>query len=294
MQSLADQTLAQMGGRSSVLARQRRDHIELARLLERLTKLQPKAQQRVLLRIYRLVFPHAFAEESVLWPLIRRLLPDGEQLTLKVELEHQAINELATRLDGLNPRSAERQQVLDRIITLLRQDVRDEEDQLLPRLQSKLSRPQLHLLGVAWEAVRRTAPTRAHPIVARRPPGNVLAALPLSVLDRARDRVDGALYRGPAAAPRPLRGLSSALAQAARVVEQLPGLQSGEDAATRVRRVAPGRWIAAAVIAATAASALVVVATRRRRRVVTDKAQHSTGLSQPGGSSPPAAAAAAL
>ena len=67
----------------------------------------------------------------------------------------------------------------------------DEEDVLLPRPQAVLSRTRLRALGPAWEVVRRTAPTHAHPVVARRPPGNVLAAVALSVLDRARDLVDG-------------------------------------------------------------------------------------------------------
>ena len=34
----------------------------------------------------------------------------------------------------------------------------------------------LRRLGVAWEAVRRTAPTRTHPIVSRRPPGTPCSA----------------------------------------------------------------------------------------------------------------------
>ncbi|MFD3444061.1 hemerythrin domain-containing protein [Microbacteriaceae bacterium 4G12] len=58
-------------------------------------------QERVLLRIYRLVFPHAFAEESVLWPVMRRTLPDGQELTLEVEREHQEVNELVTRLERI-------------------------------------------------------------------------------------------------------------------------------------------------------------------------------------------------
>ena len=62
----------------------------------------------------------------------RRLPPDGLALTLRVEREHQEVNELWTRL------------------------------------------------GLAWEAVRRTAPTRPQPLVSRRPPGNALAALPLT------------------------------------------------------------------------------------------------------------------
>jgi hemerythrin superfamily protein len=89
--SIADQTVAELGGRLSVLTRQQKDHIELDRLLRQLDGAEAAAQGQVLLRIYRLVFPHAFAEESVLWPVMRRVLPDGHELTLQVEQEQMYV-----------------------------------------------------------------------------------------------------------------------------------------------------------------------------------------------------------
>ncbi len=264
MRSVAEQSVAELGGPASVLSRQKRDHVELDRLLNRLPELGPDAEGAVLLQIYRLVFPHAFAEEAVLWPVMRRILPDGHQLTLQVELEHQEINALVTRLESLHAGSLERQQVLDRVVALLRTDVRDEEDELLPRLQMRLTRKQLWLLGIAWEAVRRVAPTRPHPIVARRPPGNVLAALPLSILDRGRDRTDAFLQRGAGAAGPPLQALSSALRRASHAVEELPGMKRGEDPATRVGRSSRAGWGAAAILTIAVGSAAVVLARRRR------------------------------
>jgi hypothetical protein len=264
MKSLAEQTPMELGGRFSVLSRQKRDHIKLDQLLHRLGGRPPAQQGELLLEIYRLVFPHAFAEESVLWPLIRRVLPDGQQLTLRVELEHQEINELITRLESLEPHSAEREQVLDRVVFLLRQDVRDEEDKLLPRLQMNLTGLQLRLLGIAWEAVRRMAPTRAHPLVARRPPGNVLSALPLSLVDRCRDAVDRLLHRGAGAAAPFLEALGSALARASHAVERLPGMKLGDDTATRIGRKSGIGWGAAAILAGAAASTMIVLARRPR------------------------------
>src|SRR3712207_5309588 len=109
--SLAGQTLDELGGPRSVLARQRRDHVQLDRLLHQLRATTGTAQEGVLQRIDRLVFSHAFAEEAVLWPVLRRVLPDGDALTLRVEEEHQEVNELVTALerDGIDdPRRAER------------------------------------------------------------------------------------------------------------------------------------------------------------------------------------------
>jgi hemerythrin superfamily protein len=201
-------------------------------LLHALDRTPPAHQDRVLRRIYRLVFPHAFAEESVLWPLLRRTVPDGERLTRQIEQEHQEVNELVTALERMTVADPDRPATLDRLTAVLREDVRDEEDQLLPRLQQLASRAQLRWLGLAWELVRRTAPTRAHPVVARRPPGNVVAALPLALLDRTRDGVDLLAQHGPAALTPALHGTSSRLTRLAHRLERLRPVRAGEDPST--------------------------------------------------------------
>lgn len=124
-----------------------------------------------------------------------------------------------------------RQPVLDRLAEVLREDVRDEEDMLLPRLQRELDLTTLRRLGVLWEVVRRISPTRAHPVVARRPPGNVVAALPLTVIDRLRDVLERVALRQPAAAGR-LAALDRRLSGVAHAVEKLPLMRSGEDPST--------------------------------------------------------------
>ncbi len=262
MASIADQSIPQLGGRLSVLARQRADHIELDRLLHRLEQEPHDRQRAVLLDLYRLVFPHAFAEESVLWPVMRRLLEDGDELTLQVEMEHQEVNEIVTRLERAEP-GPERDADLARLAEVLREDVRDEEDELFPRLQARLSPARLRALGVAWEVVRRVAPTRAHPIVARRPPGNVISALPLSVLDRSRDRIDARRLKGGGDG-RLLLAVSDALTRSAHLVERAPGMRRGEHAATSVPTASPARRPVVVALGALVVVGLGVVVARRR------------------------------
>jgi hemerythrin superfamily protein len=238
--SLAQQDEQQLGGALSVLTRQKRDHVVLDRLLHELGAVAPDHQDDVLRRLYRLVFAHAFAEEAVLWPVMRRVLPDGEELTLQVEQEHQEVNELVTQIESTTAGSTDRQTLLDRLVEVLREDVRDEEDELLPRLQARLDGQRLRALGIAWEAVRRVAPTRAHPVVSRRPPGNALAALPLTIVDRLRDRVDRRIQAHPTASPRLIR-CSQMLAAAAHAIEHAPVLRRGEDPSISTHDEAPHR-----------------------------------------------------
>ncbi|MDQ3355433.1 MAG: hemerythrin domain-containing protein [Actinomycetota bacterium] len=234
--SIAYQSIEELGGAGSVLVRQRRDHERLDELLRRVRATADTEQDEVLMRICRLVFPHAFAEEAVLWPALRRALPDGEEVTVHVEREHQEINEVVAALDRSRHHDRGRPELIERAIVMLRQDVRDEEDELLPRLQAALGPRELQRLGRAWGIVRRTAPTRPHPVVARRPPGNILAALPLSAIDRTRDVLDGASRGGPAPVASAGRAASRLLAAVGGAVEQAPPLRRGEDRSTHSGR----------------------------------------------------------
>ncbi|HEU0103980.1 MAG TPA: hemerythrin domain-containing protein [Mycobacteriales bacterium] len=236
MRSVAQQSVDELGGQASLLVRQRRDHAKLDVLLDRLAATSGPEQDETLRALYRLVFPHAFAEESVVWPVVRATLPDGQELTVRNEQEHQEINELVARLERTPHGDPGRAALIDRVSALLRQDARDEEDLILPRLQAALDGPRLRRLGRTWELVRRTAPTRPHPVVARRPPGNVVAALPLSLLDRTRDGLERAGRR----APGPLPGLadrsSRLLGGLAGALEHVPPLTRGEDPSTHSGR----------------------------------------------------------
>jgi hemerythrin superfamily protein len=232
MRSIAHQTDDELGGPASVLVRQRRDHVELDRLLHELDGATGAAQEEVLTRIDRLVFSHAFAEETVLWPVLRRVLPDGDALTLRVEKEHQEVNELVSALERDGVGHGERAARLARLVEVLREDVRDEEDVLFPRLQEAVSVDELRRLGRRWEIMRRLSPTRPHPTVSRRPPGNALSGLPLTVLDRTRDLVDAGVRRAPEQLVPVGKAVSQGLAGLAGLVERLPLSRRGDGPST--------------------------------------------------------------
>jgi hypothetical protein len=69
-------------------------------------------------------------------------------------------------------------------------------------------------------------PTRPHPVVSRRPPGNALAAVPLTLLDRGRDALDSGARRFPRL-QRPASRTSDRLAAVAGRVEHAGPLRPG-------------------------------------------------------------------
>ncbi|NHC13306.1 hemerythrin domain-containing protein [Motilibacter deserti] len=187
--SVAVQSERQRGGRGSILSRQSRDHAVLQSLMlayEHTPSVRKRA--KIVDTLAERALRHAFAEETVLFPAYRKYLGEqADELSAHIEGEHQAVNEMLVELQSLDPHDPEFDRTVRKTFAVIRDDARNEEDALLPQLQQVATGRQLRAIGRAWEVSRRTSPTRPHPKVSRRPPGNLLAALPLAVSDRAKD-----------------------------------------------------------------------------------------------------------
>jgi len=192
LRSTADQTEEQRGGPRSILSRQSDDHAVLHRLmLDYDDADSASARSEIVTEVAERALRHAFAEETVLFPAYRQHLPEhGDELTAHIEGEHQEINELLEDLQDADPRSEDYDARVRRAFELITSDAREEEDILLPQLQQVVDERELVRIGDAWEAARLVSPTRPHPRISRRPPGNLLAAGPLAVWDRVRDGLD--------------------------------------------------------------------------------------------------------
>ncbi|WP_432534491.1 hemerythrin domain-containing protein [Kineococcus arenarius] len=192
LRSVAEQSEEERGGPGSILSRQSRDHADLDALMRAYDdEPDADARGRVVAELAERALRHAFAEETVLFPAYRQHLPEqGEELTRHIEGDHQQVNELLVQLQDADPRSPDYDATVRRAFEVIRHDAHDEEDDLLPRLQRVATEEELRAIGAAWEVQRRTAPTRPHPKVPRRPPGNALAAVPLAVTDRVKDAAE--------------------------------------------------------------------------------------------------------
>ncbi|WP_432547750.1 hemerythrin domain-containing protein [Kineococcus sp. SYSU DK004] len=198
LRSVADQSEEERGGPGSVLSRQSRDHADLDALMRAHdAETDPDARGRILAELGERALRHAFAEETVLFPAYRRFLAGADdELTAHIEGDHQRVNDALEALQRSDPRSPEHEETVRGAFAVIRHDAHDEEDDLLPRLQRAVGVEELRAIGAAWEVQRRASPTRPHPRVPRRPPGNVLAGIPLAVTDRVQDAVDHALPVG--------------------------------------------------------------------------------------------------
>jgi hemerythrin superfamily protein len=143
------------------------DHKEIRGLFREFQAAGDKAfkkKAKVVGQIIKLLTVHTFIENEVMYPEVRRLLPDLEDDVLESYEEHHVADLLCVELSGMSA-DAER---FDAKTTVLIENVthhiEEEEQDWFPKVRAGLGRKQLQVLGAELEQARAKAPrTPAQP-----------------------------------------------------------------------------------------------------------------------------------
>lgn len=134
---------------------------------------------------------HSVAEEEYLYPMIREVLRDGNQLADHEISEHAEAERTMKTLEGLSPDNLEFDTTLRTLRQQIESHVAEEEGELFPRLRQACDAEQLRQLGDKLEKAKKVAPTRPHPSSPSTPPGNKLLGPMVGLVDRVRDALTG-------------------------------------------------------------------------------------------------------
>ena len=111
-------------------------------------------------KILELLTVHTYIENEVMYPEVRKLLPDLEDDVLESYEEHHVADLLMAELAALTP-DAER---FDAKTTVLIENVThhidEEEQEWFPKVREGLSRTQLQEIGAKMADLKKSAPTR--------------------------------------------------------------------------------------------------------------------------------------
>ena len=168
----------------------RKDHKTVEGLFKRFEKTGPgatKTRRDLVDRIITELAVHGEIEEMVFYPAVRAELPDETDLVLEALEEHHVVKWTLSELDGM---PADHERFGAKVTVLMeavRHHVKEEEDELFPKVRDALGRNALGDIGAAMEKARKIAPTKPHPRSPDQPPGKLIAAPVAAVIDKARD-----------------------------------------------------------------------------------------------------------
>jgi hemerythrin superfamily protein len=186
----------------------KQDHRAVEQLFQRFESTEPGQvdRRRELVEVMiRELSVHASIEETVLYPEISEAVTAGKELIEEGLEEHQDAKETLNELDGMDPEDAGFEAKVRSLIGDVRHHVEEEENEILPKLDSALSEERLRDLGTRLEKAKVGAPTRPHPHAPDTPPANLIAGPVAGAVDRVRDAATGRPAR-PASPKTPATG----------------------------------------------------------------------------------------
>jgi hemerythrin superfamily protein len=168
------------------------DHREMERLYEEYQRVEgdPDASEGLVRDLTRLIVQHALAEEQVLYPVMKRALPNGEQEVADARDQHKSIERMLEALEQLEAQDPAFGETVRALMLEVIPHAREEEEDLFPALREAVGDEEMRSLGAKIEGAKRIAPTRPHPLVPNTAPVRTMAAPMAAVADRVRDTME--------------------------------------------------------------------------------------------------------
>jgi hemerythrin superfamily protein len=138
---------------------------------------------------------HAVAEEMYVYPAMRKHLPDGDKAVEHDVEEHQELEQAMKELEGLEVSSAEFDETLRHLETILADHVQDEESEQFPELRRRIPHEELVEMAGKVETAKKLAPTRPHPGAPNNELFHKLAGPGVGFVDRLKDILTGRATR---------------------------------------------------------------------------------------------------
>jgi hemerythrin-like domain-containing protein len=117
-----------------------------------------KTKGELVTKMVELLTVHTYIENEVMYPEVRRLLPDLEDDILESYEEHHVADLLVMELDALSPDAERFDAKTTVLIENVRHHIEEEEQDWFPKVRAGLGRKQLSELGEQLLQAKKKAP----------------------------------------------------------------------------------------------------------------------------------------
>jgi hemerythrin superfamily protein len=138
------------------------DHKDVKKLFRQFQQAGPDAAEkgRLVEAIIEALTVHTFLENEVMYPEVRRLLPDLDDDVLESYEEHHVADVLCAELAAMRPEDEHFDAKTTVLIENVTHHIEEEEQDWFPKVRAGLGRKQLQELGERMAQLRPGAPRR--------------------------------------------------------------------------------------------------------------------------------------
>lgn len=117
-----------------------------------------RAKGQLVKQMIELLTVHTYLENEVMYPEVRKLMPDLEDDVLESYEEHHVADVLCMELYSMKPSDERFDAKTTVLIENVRHHIEEEEQEWFPKVREGLGRKQLAELGERMAELRKTAP----------------------------------------------------------------------------------------------------------------------------------------
>jgi hemerythrin superfamily protein len=137
------------------------DHKEVRRLFREFESAGENAtatKDRIAKKILEELTVHTYIENEVMYPEVRKLLPDVEDDVLESYEEHHVADVLCMELAAMSPDDERFEAKMSVLMENVKHHMEEEEEEWFPKVREGLGRNQLQEIGAKMAELKKTAP----------------------------------------------------------------------------------------------------------------------------------------
>lgn len=172
---------------NDIIGKLLKDHQEVKAMFARIEKASPSQLGDMFWELTNELVRHEVAEEEIVYPEVRKALPNGDSLA-DARIHEQS--EAEKLLDEMEKEGADAQDFrahLEKLQKEVLAHAASEEQLVFTPLGEKLDADRRAKLGDRYEKAKAAAPTHPHPKAPDAPPGNMALGPIAALVDRVRD-----------------------------------------------------------------------------------------------------------
>jgi hemerythrin superfamily protein len=168
------------------------DHREVEQMFAEFEQATDKKEKEALRdKIIIELVRHSEAEEQAVYPTIRKVIDNGDQIIEHEIDEHSKAERIMKELDRMSADDPQFGVLMQQLMSAITEHVQEEENEVFPQFRSRVDEEELQKLGKTVEALKKVVPTHPHPMAPDHPPFNALLAPGAGLVDRLRDMLTG-------------------------------------------------------------------------------------------------------
>eukprot|EP01103_Thecamoeba_quadrilineata_P010529 TRINITY_DN22_c0_g1_i1.p1 TRINITY_DN22_c0_g1~~TRINITY_DN22_c0_g1_i1.p1 ORF type:complete len:188 (-),score=41.67 TRINITY_DN22_c0_g1_i1:13-576(-) len=146
-----------------------------------------KEKQAIIYQLVHDCIVHEGCEEQILYPALKKLLPDGNHLVEHGTHEHEKMTQLLQELEHMQPTDSKYLETAQKFVKKLNHHTEDEESWLTEKLRPLLADEELKFLGESFLKAKDVVPTRPHTWAPDTYPLNLINNVVIAPLDKLKD-----------------------------------------------------------------------------------------------------------